>query len=172
MTRGRAFCRSLLQVGLWLAAATLLHAQSPGPDLRISKTDSNSGFAFQGQTNFIFTITVTSTSNSATAGQVTVTDSVPPGMTATSISGTGWSCGQPAGPCSTTSSLKAGQFYPPLTLTVNVDPKAPAVVTNTATVSCNCSIEGLASTVANDRTVIISNVVTPVITSLGASPTS
>src|SRR5207245_2900990 len=60
------------------------------PDLTIAKT--HSGNAQQGQTGFTYTITVSNVGNSPTAGTVTVSDSLPTGLTATAISGTGWSC--------------------------------------------------------------------------------
>ena len=70
-----------------------------------------------------------------TSGTVAVTDALPPGLTATSIAGAGWTCTQPAGPCTRSDALGAAASYPPLTLTVNVAGNAPATVTNTATVS-------------------------------------
>src|SRR5262249_51927389 len=56
-------------------------------------------------------------------------------LTATAMSGTSWSCPQPAGPCTRSDVLAPGASYPPITLTVNVANNAPALVTNTATVS-------------------------------------
>jgi hypothetical protein len=66
---------------------------------------------------------------------VTVSDTLPAGLTATAISGTGWSCTQPAGPCTRSDALNAGASYPAITLTVNVAANAPSSVTNTATVA-------------------------------------
>ncbi len=66
---------------------------------------------------------------------MTVTETVPAGLTATGIAGTDWTCTQPAGPCTRSDVLAAGASYPALTLTVNVASTAPASVTNTATVS-------------------------------------
>jgi uncharacterized repeat protein (TIGR01451 family) len=102
-------------------------------DLTISKT--HSGNFTQGQTGATYTITVTNSGGAATSGTVTVTDSLPTGLTATSINGSGWTCTPPGGSCTRTDALAAGNSYPPLTLTVNVAGNAPASVTNTATVS-------------------------------------
>ena len=66
---------------------------------------------------------------------VTVTDTLPAGLTATAIGGTGWTCTQPAGPCTRSDVLGAGASYSPITLTVDVASNAPASVTNTATVA-------------------------------------
>ena len=49
--------------------------------------------------------------------------------------GSGWSCTQPAGPCTRSDALAAGSSYPAITLTVNVSGTAAASVTNTVTVS-------------------------------------
>jgi len=104
-----------------------------GPDLTISK--SHTGNFAQGQTGAIYTITVSNGGSASTSGTVTVADTVPSGLTATSIAGTGWTCTQPAGPCTRSNALAVGSSYPTLTLTVNVAGNAPSSVTNTASVS-------------------------------------
>ena len=103
------------------------------PDLTITK--SHTGNFAQGQTGATYTITVTNSGGAATSGTVTVTDTLPTGLTATAISGTGWTCTQPAGSCTRSDVLAAAASYPALTLTVNVASNAPATVTNTATVA-------------------------------------
>src|SRR5205085_1374679 len=73
----------------------------------------------------------------ATFGTVTVTDTVPAGLTLIGASGTGWNCstsGQ-AITCTRTDALAAGQSYPVIEIAVNVDSDAATSVTNTATVS-------------------------------------
>ena len=106
------------------------------PDLTITKT--HIGNFFQGQVGATYTLTVTNDGAAATDGSlVTVTDTLPPDLTATAISGTGWSCTLVPLECSRTLSdvLAAGSSYPPITLTVDVAANAPSSVTNTATVS-------------------------------------
>lgn len=117
------------------------------PNLAITKT--HTGNFIQGQTGASYTITVTNISTAPTSGTVTVTDTVPAGLTATGIAGSGWTCTQPAGPCARSDALAAAASYPALTLTVNVDANAPATVTNTATVA-----NGGESNTANDLTAI------------------
>jgi uncharacterized repeat protein (TIGR01451 family) len=107
---------------------------SAAPDLTISKT--HSGTAQQGQNGFQFTITVSNVGNSATAGAVTVSDTLPSGMTAATITGTGWVCTPGAtSTCTRSDALANGASYPAITLTVNIAANAPAAITNTATVS-------------------------------------
>ena len=102
------------------------------PDLTITK--SHTGNFTQGQTG-TYTITVSNGGNSATSGTVTVTETVPTGLTATAMSGSGWSCTQPAGPCTRSDALAAGSSYNAITLTVSVASNAPASVLNTVTVA-------------------------------------
>ena len=83
-----------------------------------------------GQTGALYTIVVSNVGASASSGTVTVTDAVPAGLVATAISGSGWTCTQPAGPCSRSDALAPGASYPPLTLTVNVAANPPATVVN------------------------------------------
>jgi len=82
-----------------------------------------------------YSITVGNSGNGPTSGTVTVTDTIPTGLTATAMAGSGWTCTQPAGPCTRSDVLPAGGTYSAITVTVNVAGNAPASVTNTATVS-------------------------------------
>ncbi|MFD5430257.1 DUF11 domain-containing protein, partial [Streptomyces sp. NPDC127084] len=83
-----------------------------------------------------YTLTVTNSGDGATDGTtVTLTDTLPAGLTAASLSGTGWTCVLATLTCTRTDALDPGESYPPITLTVNVSSDAPAQVTNTATVS-------------------------------------
>ncbi len=63
------------------------------PDLTIGKTNAPGSFV-RGQTG-TYTLTVTNISTgpaASTAGTVSVVDTLPAGLTATAISGTGWAC--------------------------------------------------------------------------------
>src|SRR5712691_2315366 len=124
---------------------------SLNPDLTIVK--SHSGNFTQGDTGDTYSLTVTNSGGAATSGTVTVSDTIPAGLTATAMSGTGWSCTQPAGPCTRSDALAAGASYPAITLTVNVASNAPASVTNTATVSGGGETN-LSNDAASDNTVI------------------
>ena len=108
-------------------------AASPVPDMTISK--SHSGNFVQGQTGASYTIIATNSGGAVTSGTVTVTDTLPTGLTATAMSGTNWACTLATLTCTRSDALTAGTSYPAITLTVNVASNAPASVTNTATVS-------------------------------------
>src|SRR5262249_17537972 len=109
----------------------------PPPDLTVTKM--HSGTFKQGDTGDSYTITVTNSGTGPTVGLVTISDTVPVGLVATAISGTGWTC--PTGTlnspitCTRNDVLAAGASYPAITLRVNVAANAPASVTNTVTVS-------------------------------------
>ncbi|MDQ2947628.1 MAG: ice-binding family protein, partial [Acidobacteriota bacterium] len=103
------------------------------PDLLITKT--HVGSFMQGQVGNLYTITVTNTGTAPTAGTVTVVDTLPPGLVATSIAGPGWTCVLATLTCTRADPLGPGLSYPAITLRVNVLCTAPASVTNTVTVS-------------------------------------
>ncbi len=103
------------------------------PDLTITK--SHTGNFTQGQVGATYSITATNSGFAPTSGTVTVTDTLPAGLTATAISGTGWSCVLGTLTCTRSDALAAGSSYPVITLTVTVANNAPASVTNSASVS-------------------------------------
>ncbi|HEV7681828.1 MAG TPA: hypothetical protein VGO68_06875 [Pyrinomonadaceae bacterium] len=103
------------------------------PDLTIAKT--HIGNFTQGQVGATYSITATNSGSAATSGTVTVTDSLPAGLTATAISGPGWACVLGTLTCTRSDALAAGSSYPVITLTVTVANNAPASVTNSVTVS-------------------------------------
>jgi uncharacterized repeat protein (TIGR01451 family) len=105
----------------------------PAPDMTITK--SHTGNFEQGQTGANYTITASNSGLLATTAAVTVTDTLPTGLTPTAISGTGWSCTLATITCTRSDVLAAGASYPAITLTVNVASNAPISVTNAATVS-------------------------------------
>jgi uncharacterized repeat protein (TIGR01451 family) len=102
----------------------------------------------------VYALTATNSGSAATEGSVTVTDILPPSLIAASIDGQGWSCTQPAGPCTRSDSLAAGASYPTLTLTVNVASSGPSPVTNIAEVSSDGAANSVNS-VSNDVTAIV-----------------
>ncbi len=121
------------------------------PDLTITK--SHVGNFTQGQVGATYSITATNSGSAATSGTVTVVDTLPAGLTATAISGTGWSCVLGTLTCTRSDALAAGSSYPVITLTVNVSLAAPASVTNSATVSGGGQTNTTNDT-ANDLTTI------------------
>jgi uncharacterized repeat protein (TIGR01451 family) len=105
----------------------------PTPDLTITKT--HTGNFTQGQTGASYTITVSNIGSGPSSGTVTATDQLPPGLTATAMSGSAWTCVLATLTCNRSDALAAGASYPAITLTVNVSASASSSVTNTATVS-------------------------------------
>lgn len=115
------------------AGMTFLRNSCPVPDLTITKT--HAGTFTQGSTGKTYSITVTNNGEGPTAGEVSVTDVLPSGLTATAMSGTGWTCTPGTLTCTRNDVLGPAASYPPVTLTVNVASGAPASVTNTVTVA-------------------------------------
>ena len=101
-----------------------------GADLTVTKT--HTGNFTQGQTGAAYTLTVGNSGGVPTSGLVTAIDLVPTGLTPSAASGTGWTCdiiGQ-AVTCGRSDPLSPGGSYPPITVTVDVAPNAPASLTN------------------------------------------
>jgi virginiamycin B lyase len=129
--------------------STIILPLSSPPLLSITKT--HSGSFSQGQTNATYTVSVSNQSGAGpTAGVVTVTDTLPSGLSLVSMSGTGWNCA--ANSCTGSDSLPSGGTYPSITVTVNVAANASSPQVNLASVSGggNASTVGIA-----DSTTII-----------------
>ncbi|MGB7218689.1 MAG: DUF4038 domain-containing protein [Vicinamibacterales bacterium] len=127
-------------------------AITPVADLTLTKT--HAGAFTQGQTGATYTLTVTNNGAGPTTSAVTVTDTLPTGLTATSLSGPGWSCTLGTLTCTRSDALAAGGSYPVITLTVTVAGNAPASVMNTASVSGGGELNA-ANNTASDVTAII-----------------
>jgi DNA/RNA endonuclease G (NUC1) len=119
-------------------------------DLAITATHS-SIFTQGGAGNF--TIVVTNVGTLASSGTVTVTDTLPPSLTATVLSGSGWTPNLGTLTCTRSDALAPGASYPPITLTVSVASNAPANVTNMAALSGG-SDTNAANNSASDPTTI------------------
>ncbi|MCK7513741.1 MAG: SpaA isopeptide-forming pilin-related protein [Desulfobacterales bacterium] len=81
----------------------------PAPDLTLSKTHAPASFG-EGSNNGFFTLIPGNIGAVATSGTITITDTLPAGLTPTAASGSGWSCGI-AGQtviCSTSDVIGAG----------------------------------------------------------------
>ncbi len=103
------------------------------PDLAV--TTSHFGNFSQLDTGDSYTIVVTNLGTLASTGIVSVTESLPAGLTATAISGVGWTVNLGTLTCTRSNSLLAGAIYPPITVVVNVASNAPSSLTNVVTVS-------------------------------------
>jgi uncharacterized repeat protein (TIGR01451 family) len=122
-----------------------------GPDLVIAKT--HAGSFTQGQIGALYTLVVTNAGATATAGTVSLVDTLPAGMTATAIGGTGWSCVLGTLTCTRGDVLAPSASYPPITLTVTVAINAPASVTNSATVGGGGDINPTNNTATDPTTI-------------------
>ena len=123
---------------------------SVSPILTITK--SHVGNFAQGQNGQRYTIIVGNSSGGApTAGTVTVTDTLPAGLTASAISGTGWACVLGTLSCTRGDTLISGASYPPVTITVNVAGGATSPQNNAA----NASGGGSPTANINDSTIIL-----------------
>jgi hypothetical protein len=103
------------------------------PDLTIAK--SHTGNFFLGETGAIYSLMVSNVGAGSTIGTITAADTLPAGLSATSITGTGWTCSVATLACTRGDALSAGSSFPAITVTVNVASNAAASVTNTAMVS-------------------------------------
>jgi uncharacterized protein (TIGR03437 family) len=107
-----------------------------GPELTVTST--HSGSFTQGQIGATYTIALNdffATPGAQTSGVITITDTLPAGLTATAMSGSGWTCDAVALRCTRSDSRFANNPYPPITLTVNVSSNAPGIAVNLAVVA-------------------------------------
>lgn len=105
----------------------------PTADLVITKSDSGN---FLVGSNGFYTLNITNNGPSSTSGTVTVSDTLPTGLTYVNGTGTGWSCsaiGQ-AVTCTRAAAMTSGESSS-IVLTVAVGAGALPGVTNTATVT-------------------------------------
>lgn len=103
------------------------------PDLRVAI--SHEGTFHAGGTGR-YTVVVSNTGYQPTDGsEVKVTLTVPAGLTAVALGGTGWTCATSTLTCTRSDVLAAGGDYPPIALFVDIAAGAPASVTTSAAVS-------------------------------------
>jgi uncharacterized repeat protein (TIGR01451 family) len=124
----------------------------PSFDLTVTKT--HTGNFPQGSTGNTYSITVNNNGPTATVGTVSVVDALPTGLTATAITGTGWTCTPANLKCTRSDALAAGASYPEITLTVDVASNAPASVINNVSVSSSGGDSNPANNTASDPTTI------------------
>ena len=127
------------------------------PVLRVSSTHTGD---FNFGASGTYTLTVTNLGPGVTAGTVTLVDTLPSGLTAASMSGTGWSCNTGTLTCTRADSLLVGASYAPVTLVVNVALNASSPVANMVSVSGVGAVGGSGS----DSTIINSGPPYPVLT--------
>jgi uncharacterized repeat protein (TIGR01451 family) len=120
------------------------------PDLAIA--DAEAGAFTQGQ-SAAYTLIVSNVGSTSTSGPVTVSNTIPAGLTPMAMTGTGWSCTLASVTCSRSDALSAAASYPPITLTVGVSPTAPPLVVDTAAVAGGGDSNS-ANNMATDNTAI------------------
>ena len=121
-----------------------------GQPSALSISKSHSGNFVQGQTGAHYSITVLNGgSGGPTNGVINVTDAIPAGLTATALSGAGWSCDLSTVSCTRSDSLPAGSSFAAITVTVNVAANAPGTVTNSAALAGGGSTGGTATDVTS-----------------------
>lgn len=102
------------------------------PDLSIAMTHTGELLAGQPVT---FTVTVSNVGGGPSAGVITVSDTLPTGLTASSLSGEGWDCDLDTLICTIEDSVPSAGNLPEITLVAIANPDVPLFVINTATVS-------------------------------------
>jgi uncharacterized protein (TIGR03437 family) len=117
------------------------------PALAISST--HTGNFYEGQQNAAYFLTITNNGGgNPTTGLVTVTDTLPTGMTLVQMIGDGWTCSSNS--CTRSDALLATLSYPPITVIVNVASNAATPESNTVRVSGG----GSAASTTTDVTVV------------------
>jgi endonuclease G, mitochondrial len=156
---------SVATLGGTLTTSSNFTVTGSAPNIDLAIITTHAANFTQGDIGDSYTIVVTNIGTAATVGTVTVTDALPAGLTATAISGTGWSADLGTLTCTRSDSLAAGASYPPITVTVNVSASAAASVTNTVTVSGGGDANQANNTVYDPITINASGVTAPTIAS-------
>jgi DNA/RNA endonuclease G (NUC1) len=123
-------------------------------DLAITKT--HNGNFTQGDTADTYIISVANVGSLPSSGTITVTDILPAGLTATDISGDGWTTDLPSLTCTRSDALPAGASYPFITVTVSIATNAPASVTNMVTVAGGGDTNAVNNTATDVTTILAS----------------
>jgi uncharacterized repeat protein (TIGR01451 family) len=121
----------------------------PSPVLTIRM--GHTGNFVQGQTAAAYSVSVQNTGAAATSGTVSVTDTLPAGLTGRAIEGPGWACTLATLTCSRSDALAAGGTHPPVTVTVTVATGVASPLINQVSASGG----GSATATASDSTTII-----------------
>jgi sugar lactone lactonase YvrE len=100
----------------------------------LSITSTHAGNFTRAESGASYSLVVSNNANAGpTNGTVTLTETLPAGLTLESMAGAGWNCSGAV--CSRSDVLSPGAVYPAITVTVNVAADLPSQVTNEAVVS-------------------------------------
>ena len=105
-------------------------ANFPVSEIGLNVNLTNASNFSQGQTGAQYSVTVTNGGSLPTSLPVTVTETLPAGLTLASMTGTGWTCTLNTSSCTRSDALGPNSAYPAITITVNVASNAPGTVTN------------------------------------------
>lgn len=106
------------------------------PNIDLAMKVSHGSTFTQGQRGAAYRLDVLVEGSYPVKTPVTVTNTLPPGLSATAISGEGWQCAVNTLTCTYASVLGYGvTAYPPITLTVDVSANAPLLVEHRARVT-------------------------------------
>jgi len=138
-----------------LTAEVFSTTNTPVADLSISKTHV-ADFNLGQPNDYNINVTNNGPDISAVTETITVTDTIPAGLTFNAATGTGWTCSfvTPTLTCTTLTALAVGASLP--TLAVNVTPTIAAVpsITNTATVASTMFDHIATNNTSSDLTVV------------------
>jgi len=128
----------------------------PVADLSLTKSHVGD---FTVNTNGVYTLDVTNNGPNDATGTITVTDTLPAGLTYVTAVGTGWTCGAvgQAVTCTRPGPLANGASAPAITLTVSVGAAALPGVTNTVSVTSGAfdNVVGNSTNVGDPTTVVL-----------------
>jgi DNA/RNA endonuclease G (NUC1) len=156
---------SVANLGGTLTTSSNFTVTGSAPDIDLAVITTHAASFTQGDVGDSYTIIVTNMGTVAAVGTVTLADTLPAGLSATAIGGTGWSADLGTLTCTRSDSLAGGASYPPITVTVNVSASAPASVTNTVTVSGGGDANPANNTVYDSIAINSSGVTAPTIAS-------
>lgn len=134
------------------------------PDFDLSVSVTHSGVFKQFDFSGSYTIVVRNAGPGAASGTVRVTDTLPTGVTAVSISGQGWGCDIQTVSCTRSDALPANMAYPPITLYVNTGSAPPSVINK---VSVSAPVESIT---ANNQAQDVNTVLQYVQVTVGVNP--
>jgi uncharacterized repeat protein (TIGR01451 family) len=141
------------------ANVTLLLNRCFFSELRVVK--SHTGTFTQGQTGAQYSIAVDNSGTAATSGTVSVVDTLPAGLIATGLTGSGWTCIFSNLTCTRSDALATPASFPPITLTATVRSNAPATITNVATLSGGGDVDADNNVSSNVTTVNPASLIAP-----------
>jgi len=144
---------------LIVAGSTVTPLLNGGAAASLGIAKTHTGNFSAGQSGATYSVVVRNTGTLATSGTVTVTDTMPSGLTPVSMAGTGWSCS--GNSCTRSDALNPGASYSAIMVTVNVGADAPALVTNQVGVSGG----GAGTASASDPTTILQPPAAPMLVS-------